>query len=205
MQLEWEKTISVGEGKVRGNFSLLTQNVYLRLEDMMSEQIIRGNVRTVGLKLGRIKELLILNGIGWTKVSKNEQKKLLHITHPELNNGAEFEWEITNFESPLSFDPDAKGAPKQPQLITPGDGEWMAGLSDGLAGVIAELNPGLSVDKYQGLTDLFTKTEDDDDSEAGDGGEARENPTESGTGSGESEEDTSMSGPGSSSAPLLAQ
>lgn len=196
MQLEWEKTISVGEGKVRGNFQLLTQNAYLRLEDLMSEQIITGNVRTLGMKLGRIKELLITNGIAWEKVSKKEQRKAFYVQHPELNNGREFAFEIKDFNDPLG-DPDRK-------LATPLDGEWMAGLSDGLAGVIAELNPGLEADKYAGLVDLFVKREEED--EDGEDEEVKgENPTGSEIGSGESGEDTPTREPGSSSVPLLAQ
>ncbi len=195
MQLEWEKTVAVGEGKVRFNVQLLTQNAYLRLEDLMSEQIVTGNVRTLGMKLGRIKELLITNGIAWEKVAKGKQRKVLYVTHPELKNGREFDFEIQNFDSPLN-DPEGK-------IATPEDGEWMAGLSDGLAGAIAEMNPGLSSDKYAGLIDLFVKSNDEEDEELSE--DEKGNPTGSGTDPDSSEEDTSTSGVAPTSSPLLAQ
>lgn len=201
-ETEWEKTVSVGKAQVRGTFQLLSHNFYNVMDNLLSERIITGNSQVLGMKLGRIKEALIINGVAWSTTSKGKKRKLLYVTHPDFNDGEEFRFEVAmGDELPLTNAP-----------AIPSDGEFMATLGDNLAGAIADLNPGLEY-KYGDLFSLFVKKDDDDNSEADnedDDSEAeevepRENPTESATPSSENEEDTSTSEPTLTSGPSLVQ
>jgi hypothetical protein len=134
-ETEWGQIVEVGRGQVRGNFQLLRHNVYSLLDNILSEQIVTGDTMSVGMKLGRIKDAIIANGVVSKKNKKGKLYKPLEVSHPSINNGEWKEFKLVVGE-PLYDAPRIKDDP-----------EFMGRLGDKVAVAIIDGNPGLEA-KY---------------------------------------------------------
>jgi hypothetical protein len=161
MQTQWDFDIAVGKGRVKGKVQLLRANFYSLIDNMISEQIITGDSRTLGMKVGRIKDALIWNGIVTTK-ENNKSRKVLRVTHPEINNGEETKFTLRSDEVLLN------------QPLAAEDGDWMSRLGDLVAGQVVERNPGLEAKYGTTIFGLFKQVDVSEGSEAQDSEEEEE-------------------------------
>lgn len=158
-QLKWDEEITCGKGKAYITVRLLPANFYSFMDDLLTEQIITGDVRTLGMKMGRIKDALVWNGIP-TQDASNPRKahKPVEFEHPEYGGGERKTFKLHSKEAPLL---------NQPGVAE--DGNWMAFLGDRLAEAVVKRNPGLQA-KYGDIIALFQQVTDDaageEDSEA---------------------------------------
>ena len=191
-QIEWTETLDVGRGQVRGRFQLLAHPTYALLKDLLSEMFFEGGRQGVSMKLGRVEEAVILNGVAFDKTDKKNKRKYLYFTHPDVNAGEEVPV-MLNGNHPLADAP-----------LVPTDGEFMARLPEVLVGHLVERNPGLLEGQFRDLFQNYVKVEDEEEDDE-EGADVPRDPTRSEGQSEENEEDTSSSGPTSGSELLQVQ
>jgi hypothetical protein len=166
-QTEWDFEIEVGRGKVRGRVQLLRANFYSLIDNILSQQIVTGDSRTLGMQIGRIKDALVLNGVV-TETINGKARKPLTVTHPDINAG-EAKRFFLHGDEPLYYQP-----------LVADDGEWMSKLGDKIAGVVVEKNPGLEVKYGESIFGLFKEVPEDEEKAQPEDDEVADDPTDFG-------------------------
>lgn len=150
---EWDFEVEVGEGKVSGRVQLLRGNFYSLIDNILSQQIITGDSRTLGMQMGRIKDALIWNGVPYDDMKGKNPQKYLVAEHPEVNGGTPKKFRLRSDEVLLN------------QPLVAEDGEWMARLGDKVAGAVVDRNPGLEAKYGKTVFGLFKNIEEDQEDE----------------------------------------